>query len=93
MEYLTHWGQVTHICVGYLIIIRSENGLAPTRRRAIIWTMTEYYQLETNFSEILIEIDMSSLKKMHLKMSSAKWWSFYLGFNVFKPLSTGCQNP
>ena len=32
---LTHWG---HICVGNLINIGSENGLAPTRRQATIWT-------------------------------------------------------
>ena len=35
---LTHWGRVTHICVGKLTIIGSDNGLAPGRRQAIIWT-------------------------------------------------------
>ena len=34
---LTHWGRVTHICVGNLTIIGSENGLLPDRRQAIIW--------------------------------------------------------
>ena len=29
---------MTHICVGDLTIIGSENGLAPGRRQAIIWT-------------------------------------------------------
>ena len=29
---------MTHICVGYLIIIGSDNGLSPGRRQAIIWT-------------------------------------------------------
>ena len=38
--------------------------------------------LRTNFNEILIEFPTFSLKKMHLKMSSAKWRQFYLGFNV-----------
>ena len=37
-EYLTHWGRVTHICVGKTIIIGSDNGLSPSRRQAIIWT-------------------------------------------------------
>ena len=35
---LTHWGRVTHICVGTLTIIGSDNGLSPERRLAIIWT-------------------------------------------------------
>ena len=32
---LTHWGRVTHICVGNLTIIGSDNGLSPGRRQAI----------------------------------------------------------
>ena len=35
---LTHWGRVTHICVGNLTIIGWDNGLSPGRRQAIIWT-------------------------------------------------------
>ena len=35
---LTHWGRVTHICVGNLTIIGPDNGLSPGRRQAIIWT-------------------------------------------------------
>ena len=37
-SYLTHWGRVTHICVGNLTIIGSDNGLPPGRRQAITWT-------------------------------------------------------
>ena len=37
--------------------------------------------LGTNFSEILIKIHTFSFKKMHLKMSSAKWRPFCLGFS------------
>ena len=33
---LTHWGWVTHICVGKLTIIWSDNGLSPGRHQAII---------------------------------------------------------
>ena len=29
---------MTHICVGNLTIFGSDNGLAPGRRQAIIWT-------------------------------------------------------
>ena len=76
---LTHWGRVTHICVSELSIIGSDNGLSPGRRRAIIWTndgILLIWPLVPNFSEILIEIHSFSFKKMHLKMSSAKWRPF-----------------
>ena len=56
----TNWGRVTHICVGNLIIIGSDNGLLPGRRQAIIWTKAGTLligPLGTNFSEILIDID------------------------------------
>ena len=36
---LTHWGRATHVCVGKLTIIGSDNGLSPGRRQAIIWTI------------------------------------------------------
>ena len=35
---LTHLGRVTHICVGKLTSISSNNGLSPGQREAIIWT-------------------------------------------------------
>ena len=73
---LTHRGRVTHIYAGKLTIIGSDNGLSPVRRQAIIWTNAWILLIRpsgTNFSEILIEIDVFALKKMHLKMSSAKW--------------------
>ena len=50
---------MTHICVGKLTIIGSDNGLAPERRQAIVWTNAGILligPLGTNFSEILIEI-------------------------------------
>ena len=76
---LTHWGRATHICVGKLTIIVSNNGLSPGWRQAIIWTIAGILLiglLGTNFSEILIRIQTFSLKKMHLKMASAKWRPF-----------------
>ena len=48
-DLLTHWGRVTHICVGKTTIIG--------RRQAIIWTHAGILlitTLGTNFSEILI---------------------------------------
>ena len=81
---LTHWGRVTHVCVK-LTIIGLDNGLLPGRRQAIIWTNAGISLIGpsgTNFSEILIEIHTFSFEKMHLKMSSRKWWWFCLGLIV-----------
>ena len=83
-SWLTHWGRVTHICVGNLTIIGSDYGLSPGRRQAIIWTNAGILlirTLGTNFGEILGEIHQFSYSKMHLKMSSAKWRLFCLGLN------------
>ena len=89
---LTHWGRVTHKCVGKLTIIASDNGLSPGRRQAIIWTNAGILligPLRTKFNEILIKIHAFSFMKMHLKMSSAKWRPFCLGPNV---LNSGQAN-
>ena len=85
---LIHWGRVTHIRVGKLTIVGSDNGLSPERRQAIIWTNAGILltgPLGTNLSEILIEIQTFWLKKIRLKMSSAKCCSFRLGLNVLIP--------
>ena len=66
---------MTHICIGKLSIIGSDNGLSPGRRQTIIRTNAGILLIgptETNFSEILIEIQIFSIKEMQLKMSSAK---------------------
>ena len=83
--YLTHWGPVTHICIGKQTIIGSDNGLSPGRRQAIIWTnggILLIRSLGTNFSEILSKNHTFSFKKMLLKTSSAKWRPSWLGLNV-----------
>ena len=86
---LTHWGRVTHICVSKLAIIGSDKDLSPGRGQAIIWTNAGILLIGpfgTNFSEILIEIHIFSLKKMYLKMSSEKWWPICIGLNVLNIL-------
>ena len=78
---------VTHICVGKLTNIGSDNGLSPGRRQAIIWTNAGTLligPLGTYLSEIWIEILTFSFKKMHLKMSCAKWRPFCLRLNELK---------
>ena len=62
---------MTHICVGKLSIIGSDNGLSPGQRQAIIRTNAVILligPLGTNFSEIVIEIHTFSFKQIHLKM-------------------------
>ena len=63
---LTHWGRVTHIRVGKLTIIDSDNGMSPGRRQAIIKTNAGILLIETlgtNFSEILSEIHTFNSRK------------------------------
>ena len=82
---LTHWGQVTCICVCKLTISGSDNGLSTGNRRVIIWTNTGILLIRiigTNFSEILSDTHTFSFKKLHLKMAPGKWLPFYLGLNV-----------
>ena len=73
---LTHWGRTMYIYVGKVTTIGSDYGLAPSSR---IWTIDRTLligPLGANFSEILIRIQTFSFKKMHLKLSSAKWRPF-----------------
>ena len=63
-------------------IIDWDNGLAPGR---LIWTNAEILLIRTlgmNLSETLRETPTFWFKKMHLKMSSAKWRQFCLSLNV-----------
>ena len=70
------------------------NGLSSGRRQAIIWTNVGILligPLGTNFTEILIEIDTFSFKKMQLKMPSEKLRKFCLGLNVLNRDVTFCH--
>ena len=90
---LTHWGRVTYICVSNLTITGSDNGLSPGWHQAIIWANAGILligPLGINFSEILIEINTFSFKKMPLKMSSGKWQQFCLGLSVLKAFPIMC---
>ena len=90
---LTHWGRVTHICVGKLTNIGSDNGLSPGRRQAIIWTNAGILLTQTlgiNFSEIFSKIHTFSFKKMYLKMSSGKRRPFCLSLNVLSHETMVC---
>ena len=86
LNVLTHWGRVTHICVSELTIIDSDNGFLPGRRKAVIWTNSGILLIRTSgtkFSEISSKIRTFSFRKLHSKISFAKWRPFCLGLNVF----------
>ena len=107
LAFITHvitWcicSRLTHICVGNLTIIGSDNGLAPTRDVNIISTNAGILligSLGTKFSEISIGIQTFIFKKLHLKTSSAKWRLFCLSLNELSPLllkndAISCPNP
>ena len=84
---------MTHIWISKLTIIGSDNGLSPSRHPVIIWTnawILLIWPSGINFSEILIEIDVFSFKKMHMKMPSATFRPFCLVLNVLRfPVVTG----
>ena len=93
---LPHWGRVTQIYVGKLTIIGSDNSLSPGRRQAIIWTNARILligPLGRNFSGVLIWIQTFSLKKIRLKMSSAKCCPFRFGPNVSTKTSDHISSP
>ena len=72
----------TYICISDLTIIVSDKVLSPGRRQAIIWITVGMLLIGKNFSEIIMEIHTSTLKKMQLKMLSVKRWPFCLSLNV-----------
>ena len=67
-----------HKCISKPTIIGSDIDLLPGQHLAIIWTNAGILLIQTsgtNFSKIVIEIHLSSFKKMHLEMSSVKCFS------------------
>ena len=82
---LTHWGQVTHICISKLTIIGSNNGLSPGWHQAIILTNVGILligPLGTNLSKIFIKIHTFSFKKCIWKCLLEKGQPFCLSLNV-----------
>ena len=94
---LTHWGRVTHICIGKLTIIGWDNGLSPGRRQAIylnqcwnIVNLTLRSKLQWNFNRNSnIFIQENALENVVSQMVS-----ICLGLNVLRvnPSSTDHVN-
>ena len=85
IAHLTNWGRVTHICIGELTIIGSDNGLSPGWRQSIIWTNAGIFliwPMGTNFSEILIEINTFFIQENAFENVVWKMAAICLGLNV-----------
>ena len=84
---LTHRGRVTHIGVGNLAIIGSDNGLSPGRRQAIISTNAGVFFYLTLRDKLQWNINGNwciFIREMYSKMSSVKYRPSYLGLNVLR---------
>ena len=81
---LTHWAEWSiYASVNYHHWFRKW--LSPSRRQGIIWTnagILLIWSIGTEFSEILIEMNIFSFTIMHLNKSSAKCLPFCSGINV-----------
>ena len=64
---LTHWGRVTHICVGKLTIAEWRQSVSWTNAATLL-----IGRLEAYLSDISTEIQIFSSREMRLEMSSAK---------------------
>ena len=72
--------------------IGSDNGPSRIRRQALIETNVGLLSIKPfgiNFSDFLIKTQNISFTKMHLNISSAKWWPFWPGGDELKcPFAT-----
>ena len=78
---------MTRICVGKLTSIASDNGLSPARHQTINYTNAGILlmgPLGTNISGILNEFQTFPLKKLRLKMSSAKRQPYFPDLSVIR---------
>ena len=86
LSLLTHWGWVTHSCIGNLTIIGSDKGWSAGWYQAIIWTDAGIWLIRllgTHFIEFLWRF---FIQKMYLEALSAKGQPFYLGPNMLRPV-------
>ena len=75
---LTHWCRVTHIYVRKLTIIASDNGLAPGRRQAIIWSNAVILSFRT--TDVESSWTSGSRDRLHHRV---EWFSFIAIWNIF----------
>ena len=79
---ITHWGWMTHICVGIWPPLVQIMACRLVGAKPFSEPMMGYCQPWVKLLWKSIEIYVFSYKKMHVKISIAKWWPFCLGLNV-----------
>ena len=87
----THTSRAMHLWVSDPTNIDSDNGLLPGECPTIISTNAGILlvgPLQTNFNDILFEIQKFSCNKMNLKMLSVKWQPYCLSLTVLINLHT-----
>ena len=99
INYQTQWGQVTHIWGSQLdrhlveIMACCLFGTSPWSEPVL--NCCHLDPKEHIFYGISFTYQTCSINKMHLKMLSAKWWSFSVGLNVLDstcPCHTLCDH-
>ena len=88
---MTHWGRATHICVGNLTSISSDNGLSPDRCQAIIWPNAGILliePLETNFKDSFIH--KNTFKNFVWKMAAILSQFVNMIYNIWS-IPDGCN--
>ena len=82
---VTYWDRVTHICVGNLITIGSDNGLSPGRCQVIIWTNTGIhivYWTTRNTPQWNVNRNSYIYIQGNTFVNVCKWRQFCLGLNM-----------
>ena len=91
-HWLTHWGRVTYLyaSVNYpsLVQIMACAWTAPSHYLNQYWNVADC-TLRNKLQWSFIRNSNIFIKKMHLKMSYAKWRSFCLGLNMLKMSQCG----
>ena len=90
---ITHCGLVMSVILAHFV---SGNDLLPIWCQVITWTSAILISIRTwrpNFNLILIKFWTFSFKKMHLKLSSAKWLPFFSNsvLRIMKNNNSYCQ--
>ena len=90
---ITHCGLVMSVILAHFV---SGNDLLPIWCQVITWTSAILISIRTwrpNFNLILIKFWTFSFKKIHLKLSSAKWLPFFSNsvLRIMKNNNSYCQ--
>ena len=87
LKMLTHWGRVTHICVGNPTIIGSDNGLAPGRCQWNPYRNSYILILEKAFENVIMKTAAILSRPQYVKvafLTAAQIWAPFTGCGSLK---------